>query len=738
MANKIIKIIIASLIFLFPLFFLPFTFEYFEFNKLFLLILLSSTAFIIFLFKILKEKEFKILRTPLDSFLFIFLLIFGISGIIGLSSVDSFFGFYGRFSGAYLGYFGFIILYFLIVNFLPKDKKINAFLIIKILLYSYFISLFVFLLSIFGIVNKFFNSGFSNFFNLTSPSLEIFSLYSFLMFSFLIGYLFFYNQKGAKKNIFVFNIVLFFSFLVLIIIDNYLSWILMLSFGIFLLLFKNFFIATGLKYKKFDFKIIIPVFLILISIFFLTFPSLDLDNKLLKKELPKELRPSITNTFDITKEAFKKNFFLGSGPNTFFYDYSLHRDEKINNNDLWQFRFDRGGSFMLELIATSGLLGFLSFFTLILIIFYLYYVFFVFLKRKEIVNKNKETRFLLIIFINFINLVLILFLYSISILFLFLFFLFIALSMILFRELNLPIFKTSKINLRKNRYQKFFSSLLIFIFLVIFLVIFSYSIKYWIADYYFKKGDEVSLLKAARLNNYRDNYKTALSKLYFNKINNELIKPFEYQDNQYIKNNIIKTIEYAQKAINNNPNSVINWENLGMVYRDLASISNGGEKREVEAFRSAVELEPNNPMLLTELGNSELRAGLYYEAEDSFRRAIEIKKDYYQSKFGLAKTKIKQGKITEALILLNELTLVSDNPEIFYEQGRLYYNRREISKAIESFSKALKINPNHSNSLYGTGLALEVLGENEKALEYFERVSDLNPGNSELKTKLEN
>jgi tetratricopeptide (TPR) repeat protein len=393
---------------------------------------------------------------------------------------------------------------------------------------------------------------------------------------------------------------------------------------------------------------------------------------------------------------------------------------------------------MLELIATSGLLGFLSFFTLILIIFYLYYVFFVFLKRKEIVNKNKETRFLLIIFINFINLVLILFLYSISILFLFLFFLFIALSMILFRELNLPIFKTSKINLRKNRYQKFFSSLLIFIFLVIFLVIFSYSIKYWIADYYFKKGDEVSLLKAARLNNYRDNYKTALSKLYFNKINNELIKPFEYQDNQYIKNNIIKTIEYAQKAINNNPNSVINWENLGMVYRDLASISNGGEKREVEAFRSAVELEPNNPMLLTELGNSELRAGLYYEAEDSFRRAIEIKKDYYQSKFGLAKTKIKQGKITEALILLNELTLVSDNPEIFYEQGRLYYNRREISKAIESFSKALKINPNHSNSLYGTGLALEVLGENEKALEYFERVSDLNPGNSELKTKLEN
>jgi tetratricopeptide (TPR) repeat protein len=513
---------------------------------------------------------------------------------------------------------------------------------------------------------------------------------------------------------------------------------LILNFGIFLLLFKSFFINTGLKYKKFDSKLIVPVFLILISIFFLTFPSLNLDNKLLKKEVPKELKPSISDTFNITKEAFKKNLFLGSGPNTFFYDYSLYRDKEINNGDLWQFRFDRGGSFMLELIATSGLLGFLSFSTLILIIFYLYYVFFVFLRREKKDLKNKKARLLLFLFINFINLVLILFLYSISVLFIFLFFLFIALSVILFREIKLPIFKISKIDLRKNSFYNIFLKLLIFIFLVIFLVVFSYNIKYWIADYYFKKGNEASLLRAVRFNDYRDKYKTALSKLYFNKINNELIKPFEYQDDQYIKFNIIKTIEYAQKAVNDNPNSVINWENLAMVYRDLASVSQGGEKKEVEAFREALDLEPTNPILLTELGSSELRAGLYYEAEDSFREAIEIKSDYYEAKFGLARTKIKQGKITEALILLNELVLVVDSPEVLYEQGRIYYNRREISKAIESFSEALKINPDHSNSLYGIGLALELIGDNKKALEYFKRVSDLNPDNLELRKKIEN
>jgi tetratricopeptide (TPR) repeat protein len=44
--------------------------------------------------------------------------------------------------------------------------------------------------------------------------------------------------------------------------------------------------------------------------------------------------------------------------------------------------------------------------------------------------------------------------------------------------------------------------------------------------------------------------------------------------------------------------------------------------------------------------------------------------------------------------------------------------------------------PNHSNSLYFLGLCYEKKGEKEKALEYFKKVLELNPGNEVVLSKI--
>ena len=102
--NRIIKLSICSLVFLLPLFFLPFSFEAFEFNKQYLLFFLVSLAFFSWLAKmVLVDKEIRFKRSPLDIFVLAFLFIAILSAVFSVDKSSSLFGFYGRFSDGLIG-----------------------------------------------------------------------------------------------------------------------------------------------------------------------------------------------------------------------------------------------------------------------------------------------------------------------------------------------------------------------------------------------------------------------------------------------------------------------------------------------------------------------------------------------------------------------------------------------------------------------------------------------------------
>ena len=129
--NWIIKASVYSLVFLLPVFFLPFSFESFEFNKLYLLYFLTSFAFASWLARqILFEKEIKFRRTILDVPVLIFLSAVILSAVFSVDKLSSVFGFYGRFSNGLIAQIGLVMFYFLIVGFfclrllrLRKEKK---------------------------------------------------------------------------------------------------------------------------------------------------------------------------------------------------------------------------------------------------------------------------------------------------------------------------------------------------------------------------------------------------------------------------------------------------------------------------------------------------------------------------------------------------------------------------------------------------------------------------------------
>ena len=77
------------------------------------------------------------------------------------------------------------------------------------------------------------------------------------------------------------------------------------------------------------------------------------------------------------------------------------------------------------------------------------------------------------------------------------------------------------------------------------------------------------------------------------------------------------------------------------------------------------------------------------------------------------------------------------DPEVYYDQGRIYFSRKNYDLAINKFSQVIKHIPNHSNALYSMGLALEELGEKEEALKYFKKVLELNPNNEEIEKQIQ-
>jgi len=115
--NYCLRAIIYAMVFLLPLFFLRDTVDIFEFNKQYLIWVLTGIAVLVWCFRmIILEKKMKWRRTPLDIPILIFLAI---NVLIAMFSVDkyvSLWGNYGTFSESLINIFAMAVLYFVITN----------------------------------------------------------------------------------------------------------------------------------------------------------------------------------------------------------------------------------------------------------------------------------------------------------------------------------------------------------------------------------------------------------------------------------------------------------------------------------------------------------------------------------------------------------------------------------------------------------------------------------------------
>ncbi|MDP3990990.1 MAG: tetratricopeptide repeat protein [Candidatus Nealsonbacteria bacterium] len=736
--SRIIKINIYVLVFLIPLFFLPFTFEAFEYNKQLLMFFLVSLAFFAWLAKmVIYDREIRFRRSPLDVFVLAFMFVAILSAIFSVDKGSSLFGFYVKFSDGLVGLLSLGALYFLITNNVSAKKEesdISMPGLLKTFSWSVFGVVLLSYLSVFGgliQIGRFISLPAiltSRLFNTVSGTFDGLAVFLAVAAVFFVGQLLTSKEKSSiLRYLFLASIVG-----LLVIIDSTPAWLILIT-------TLTLFVVLSLWKRVFRDnvnRLLVPIFLIVIAGAGISLQPVRsvFGESAAIANLPKEVILDQQTSWKIglggATESVKSGF-IGSGIGTFFYDFTKEKPSSINQTLLWQVRFDRAGSYLAEILATMGFLGMLSYLALLAIFFIISYLF---LKEKS------ESLFLLMFFTSlFVSQI---FYYQNTTL-AFLFWLVLGLSVISWQK---PI-KEKQVSFKDFPELNLVFSTLVILCGVFFAVMYFFNVKYYMADMNYARGQRMVvgqertayLEQAVRLNPSRAQYRIVLARAYIDELSILAVGPQTEQNSARIPLLMQAGVEQALTSTNLSPNRASIWEVVGKIYRDIRSLVREGAKEASEkAFKKAIDLDSNNPALYTELGKLYVMNDEPDNAKEQFSKALALKPDHVDTLIQNALFLEREGDSDGAIEKIQSLLVnYPYNVELSFQLGRLYFNKNMVTEAINRFNNVIALSPNHSNALYSLGVAYAAKGEKALAIQAFERVLQLNPGNQDVQSKIE-
>ncbi len=725
MEEKIAKTCIYLAAFLIPLFFLPLTQNVLDFQKQILLLILVSISLFCFAIKVLTDGKATLNFHPLNLAIFFSILIFGLSTLFSNSKTESFFGFPLPTSESYLTLLLLIFYFLLIVNLFEKHKIFHLLFFFSV---SIFLVTIVAILQIFGkFVLPFDFTKNISFNTVGSPTSLAVLLACFL--PAVLVFLFSVSKRIIKIFFFFQSLLILF---LLGLINVKIAWFLLTS-G--LILISVFWIIRKKTFKSAF--LISSLFLLAISV-----SSLFLNFSFFPFQMPTEVLLGHDLSFEVAFKSLKENSILGTGPGTFVYNFLKNKGTALNDTIFWNFRFSNSASKFLDILTTTGILGTLSFLTLI---FYP-----LFLGIVKLLRPTNEDPLILATFSSLAVLTISFFLYPANLVFIFFYFLLFACF------INLISKEKKEISLEDNRLLTLLLSLTPLLILIFNLGIILLSAQRYAAETYYLKGvkelqmgnvDETiqKFEKAISIYPEIDLYFRDLSQVYLAKLSDKITK-----DDQNIQNEVAQSINFAKLATELNSINVANWSVRAFTYESLAGTTGGAEDWAIKTYDEAIKLEPSNPYYFTRKGVIILRKGIlsqnetekknfFSQAEENFKRAIELKSDYAPAHFQLAILWQTEGKIDEAISKLEETkNFAPFDTGLAFQLGLAYYRNRNYQKAKEELERATTLDPNYANALYFLGLTYDKLEDKKLALEKFKKVSDLNPDVEEVKKIISN
>ena len=367
LSTKVIQIGLVLLAFLVPIFFLPTTSEFYNFNKTILLVVGAFFLFFVWGIKMVAEERVRMTRTPLDIPLLIFLGVYILATIFSIDPIVSILGWHPVFFYSLPSVAALVIIYFLATSHLDSAYRQAVFAafalsatVLAVLTISYYFGHP--LLSATWAQVRFW-----------TPAGDLHKLVSFLAIAIPLTIGFALSLKESVYKYFVY-ILAALQIIAFALVNVLFAYIVLAVAALAVVIFLP---RLALKSEEKWFLGSLAALLIIIAVLV---NIKELGNTTLKPiiagkdtsiSLTKPLKLPQSAAWQTSASALTVRPLFGSGPSTYAVLYPQFKPievNRINENNIWNVRFDDSGSGLLNILATTGAIGILAFLLVLIVL----------------------------------------------------------------------------------------------------------------------------------------------------------------------------------------------------------------------------------------------------------------------------------------------------------------------------------------------------------------------------------
>lgn len=149
-----------------------------------------------------------------------------------------------------------------------------------------------------------------------------------------------------------------------------------------------------------------------------------------------------------------------------------------------------------------------------------------------------------------------------------------------------------------------------------------------------------------------------------------------------------KAMKFFQRAASISPNNSQRQLAISQIH-----VKNGNMKQAAQAADAAIKSDPKNAKIQAEAGEMFLECGMAEKAAETFKNSLALNEDVHvYNRLGIALRRKKKYK--EAIETYKKAIKVEpDNEVVHYNLGRAFLEAKQMEAALISFKKAIKIDP---------------------------------------------
>lgn len=193
-----------------------------------------------------------------------------------------------------------------------------------------------------------------------------------------------------------------------------------------------------------------------------------------------------------------------------------------------------------------------------------------------------------------------------------------------------------------------------------------------------------------------------------------------------------EAIEHCRVALQLRPDAPDTLKNLGLAYA-----SQGRYNEAISQYERALQIRPGDERTCNSLGLALASQGKLAAATEQFRLALQARPDALDVLNNLGLALALQGQ-TEAALKHYEhaLKLKPDQEKVLNNIGLALAGSQRLDEALDYYRRALRVKPDYVDALVNSGVALTAKGQFDLAIESYRAALRLKPDNLEALNNL--